>query len=98
MYMLEGEVEVLFPKFINTKNSQKILASIKEIKNTNKDNFDKKQIFGLEALKKAASCEKADEYFELNLQFTEKGKIARTTLTDIEKALGCNLPEAIKKR
>ena len=87
---------MFFPKFINSK-STKILSSIKEIKNTNKENLDKKQIFGLEAIKKTASCEKTDEYYDLNLQFIEKGKVARTSINEIEKSLGCNLAEAIKR-
>ena len=32
LFILEGEVEITFPKFISTK-SQKILSSIKDIKN-----------------------------------------------------------------
>ena len=34
-FIIEGDVDVVFPKFINPK-SQKILASLKELKNTNK--------------------------------------------------------------
>ena len=60
LFILEGQVEVLFPKFINSKASQKILSSMKEVRNINKDNFDRKQLFGVEAIKKAASCEKTD--------------------------------------
>lgn len=36
VFILEGEIEIAFPKFINPKSSQKIMASIKEIKNINK--------------------------------------------------------------
>ena len=36
VFILEGKTEVTFPKFINSKASQKILSSIKEMKNTNK--------------------------------------------------------------
>jgi len=56
VFILEGHVDVLFPKFINAKSSQKILASMKEVKNINKETFDRKQIFGVEAIKKQASC------------------------------------------
>jgi hypothetical protein len=56
VFILEGQIDVVFPKFISSKQSQKILSSIKEIRNTNKENLDKKQLFGLEAIKKAASC------------------------------------------
>ena len=97
IYVLEGQTEAVFPKFINSKQSQKILSSIKELRNTHKENFDRKQLFGVEALKKAASCEKSDDYYEVNLQFVERGKIARSSLAEIEKSLGCNLAEAIKR-
>jgi hypothetical protein len=33
---------------------------MKEVKNINRDTFDRKQLFGVEALKKSASCEKSD--------------------------------------
>jgi transcriptional regulator of heat shock response len=89
LFILEGSVEVVFPRFISAK-SQKILSSIKEIKNINKENFDQKQLFGLEALKKAACNEKTDDYFEYNVQLVEKGKVARTSLAEIEKLFGCN--------
>ena len=56
LFILDGDIEVVFPKFISSKANQKILSSIKELKNTNKENFDRKQLFGLEAIKKAASC------------------------------------------
>lgn len=36
IYILEGDVDIFFPKFINAKPSQKILSSIKEIKNNSK--------------------------------------------------------------
>ena len=45
--IVEGQTDIIFPKFINSKASQKILASLKEIRNTSKDNFDRKQLFGL---------------------------------------------------
>ena len=51
----------------------------------------------MEALKRATSCEKNDEYYIINVQFQQKGKIARTSLTEVEKYLGCSLPEAIKR-
>jgi hypothetical protein len=79
-FVLEGAVEVNFPKFIPTK-SQKLLSSIKDIRN--KENVDTKQLFGLESLKRAAIGDKADEYFEFSLQFLERGKVARTTLTEV---------------
>lgn len=44
LFILEGEVEVSFPKFISAK-SQKILSSIKEIRN--RENLDQKQLFGV---------------------------------------------------
>lgn len=36
VFILEGDVDVVFPKFINSKSCQKILSSIKELKNTSK--------------------------------------------------------------
>lgn len=57
IYILDGQVDVTFPKFLSSKSNKNILASLKEIKH-NKDNFDTKQLFGLESLKKATSCEK----------------------------------------
>jgi hypothetical protein len=36
LYILEGDADIFFPKFINGKPSQKILSSIKEIKNNSK--------------------------------------------------------------
>lgn len=36
IYILEGDIDIFFPKFISSKPSQKILASMKEIKNINK--------------------------------------------------------------
>ena len=46
LYILEGRVDVSFPKFLNSKSSKNILTSLKEIKK-DKENFDKKQLFGM---------------------------------------------------
>jgi len=45
--------------------------------------LDKKQIFGIDSLMKAAANDKTDEYFDFNIQILNKGKIARTSLSDI---------------
>lgn len=47
VFVLEGQVEILFPKFINSKASQKILSSMKEVKNIQRDTSDRKQLFGV---------------------------------------------------
>jgi hypothetical protein len=44
LFILEGEAEFSFPKFISAK-SQKILSSIKDIKS--KEHLDYKQLFGV---------------------------------------------------
>lgn len=67
MLILEGTVEISFPKFIPTK-SQKLLSSIKEIRT--KD-VDTKQLFGLESLKRAAIGDKSeDKFFEFTVLFS----------------------------
>lgn len=81
-------MEPSFPKFIPTK-SQKLLSSIKDIRT--RENFDAKQLFGVEALRKAAAGEQADMFFDFSLVFSERGKVARSTLAEVEKALGCSL-------
>ena len=91
MFVVEGHTEVSFPKYINSKSHKNLLASMKEIKRE-KETFNMRQLFGVEALKKAASCcDKNDDYYDFNIQFTEKGKIARTSLYDIREYLGCSL-------
>lgn len=94
LLVLEGAVEVTFPKFIPTK-SQKLLSSIKDIRT--RENFDTKQLFGVDALRRAAVGDPPDQFFEIQLTFLERGKVARTTLGEIEKAMGCSLAEAIRK-
>jgi hypothetical protein len=55
LLVLEGGVEVTFPKFIPTK-SQKLLSSIKEIRSKE---IDTRQLFGVDALKRAAIGDKS---------------------------------------
>ena len=81
IYILEGDIDILFPKFISSQSSQRILASIRQISNTNKQNFDRKQLFGIDSLKKASCGEKVDDYFDFNIKFIQRGKIARTSLS-----------------
>ena len=45
----------------------------------------------MEALRKAAAGEQADMFFDFSLVFSERGKVARSTLAEVEKALGCSL-------
>jgi hypothetical protein len=38
-------------------------------------------LFGIDSLKKASCGEKVDDYFDYNIKFIERGKIARTSLS-----------------